>query len=200
MKIDLTKWEGRHLEVAGVAVCVALTLTVYLGGLRPLRQSHDALDGRREALSVLQTQAARLEAARVAIRHRLDGVRGALAVNPLQLKPVSSMNIHVASISALAVESGLQIDDVQTGSASEGVQCEAVPIYMAGGGTYRDCTAFLSRLRRAFPDTSVSSLELAGSVADPRAAGKFRVALEWYAAPKPATAGKQGLPVVTEGG
>jgi len=74
VKIDLTKWEGRQLDVASVTVCVALALAVYLGGLRPLRQSHDALVGRREALSVQQSQAARLEAARVAIQHRLDEV------------------------------------------------------------------------------------------------------------------------------
>jgi Tfp pilus assembly protein PilO len=200
VKIDLTKWEGRQLDVAGVTVCVALALAVYLGGLRPLRQSHDELAGRREALSVQQTQAARLEAARVAIQHRLDGVRGALAEKPLPLKPVSNMNVHVASISALAVENGLRIDDVQTGSVSEGVYCEAVPIHLAGGGTYRDCTAFLSRLRRAFPDTSVSSLELTGGAADPGAAGRFRVALEWYAAPRAAAAAKRGLPAATEGG
>lgn len=200
MKIDLTKWEGRQLDVVGATVCVALTLTVYLGGLRPLQQSHGALDDRREALSVQRAQAARLETARVATQHRLDGVRAALAEKSLKLKPVSNMNVYVASISALAVESGLQIDDVQTGSASEGVQCEAVPIYLAGGGTYRECTAFLNRLHKAFPDTSVSSLELTGSASDPRAAGKFRVALEWYAAPKPAAAGKHGLPVTTAGG
>jgi len=184
VKFDLAQWSGRHLDIVGVAGAVVLTLLVYFGGLQPLRQDYVEQAERQQALTVQQDQALRLEAAQRAVQHRLNGVRAALAENVLPLKPVSSMNVHVASISALAVESGLQIDDVQTGTAAENAHCESVPICLAGGGSYRGCTAFLSRLHERFPDTSVSALELVANRADPAGAGKFRITLAWYAAPK----------------
>lgn len=198
MKIKPTALEPWHLDAAGLTLCVVLSLVAYLGGYQPLRQSYEECVVEGEALSAQQEQAAKLENALAILRRRLDAARETLAANALPLKPASTVNLHVAAVSALAVQSGLRIDDVQTGSVSENAYYEAVPIHVAGGGTYPACTAFLRRLRKAFPDTGVSSLELAGHKTDPLEPGTFRVALNWYTAPRPGAAVKQASELTHE--
>jgi hypothetical protein len=49
---------------------------------------------------------------------------------------------------------------------------------------------FLSRLRKAFPDTTVVSLDLVSNPGDTAGNGKFNFRLRWHAAPRPILAAK----------
>jgi Tfp pilus assembly protein PilO len=172
-----------HLDVLGGAVCAALTFALVFGGVRPLLEHRDARRLAEEDVANARMQADRQEASLAALQHRLDEAKRQLAGSDLQLQPVSTVNQHVARVSALAVEGGLRLDDIQTGAVAAAAHYQAVPIFMAGTGSYRDAALFLRRLGGAFPDTSVSLVKLTGNGAAPTAPGKFHITLLWHAAP-----------------
>jgi hypothetical protein len=63
----------------------------------------------------------------------------------------------LAKITDLAGETHLSVTEVRPGSATDGRDFDAVPISIAGTGSYPACAAFLHRLRSEFPDTAVKS-------------------------------------------
>lgn len=184
MKSVLEKWRWWRIDLAGIASLVGLALVVGLGGFWPLFSSQREQAREQAELIAEREQAARLDACLVSLRTRADAAHEALARGSLHLAPASALNRRLAEISTLAVESGLRIDDIRPDRAVSGPHYETVPIILAGGGTYRTCTAFLGRMRKAMPDTSVTALELTANAADPAAAARFRFDLNWYAAPK----------------
>jgi hypothetical protein len=183
MNTPLTGWPLWRLDAAGIACCAALAAAVCFLGIEPLRKDHARFLAEREQLESQRMLGARLETARANLQVRLEEARRAQAGGGPRLRPMTDLNQHLARISALAAEHELVIDDLQTGAAVPGILFEAVPIAVAGRATYRSCTAFLSGLRQACPDTSVLSLELVGDTVDPRRPGKFRINLQWRAAP-----------------
>jgi len=191
MKSLPERWRWWRIDLVGAAVMVALALVVGLGGFWPLVRDHREQARDQAEMIAQREQAARLEAGLVMLRTRVDAVHDALEREALHLRPASALNRHLTDISSLAVESGLRIDDIRPDSIVSGTQYETVPIVMAGGGSYRTCTAFLGRMRTAMPDTSISALELSANPADAGTSGKFRFELSWYAAPKGAAASTQ---------
>jgi Tfp pilus assembly protein PilO len=188
MRTALKGWACWHLDAVGAVICVVATLAVYLGGAKPLMRNHEHLVAQQEQLRTQQRHVARLEDALTALREHLQTVRRALDDSTLRLKPLSSLNQHVAEISALATRNDLRIDDIQTGVAQTGTHYEAVPVHLAGSGTYRTCTTFLNRLRQTLPDTSVSSFSLTTTAGGSAGLGMFRIDLQWHAKLSP-TAG-----------
>lgn len=185
MRTATKTWACWHLDVVGAAVCLAAALAVYLGGAKPLIRNHERVVAQQEQLRTQQEHAAKLENTLEALREQLQTVRRALDNSTLRLKPLSNLNLHVAEISALATQNGLQIDDIQTGAVRIGTHYEVVPVHLAGSGTYRTCTMFLNRLRRTLPDTSVASLSLTATAGDTSGGGKFRMDLQWHATLSP---------------
>jgi Tfp pilus assembly protein PilO len=184
----LTTCKCWHIDAVGAAVALAFTAVLGLGGFWPLVRDHQEHLAQKGQLASQKEQAARLESALASLQARLAAARQSLAENPLQLKAAANINRQLADISALAADTGLRIDDMRPDRSVPGAHYETVPVVVAGGGTYRTCSAFLGRLRRAMPDTAVSSLELAAGGGDPAAPGKFRFDLLWHAAPATAAA------------
>lgn len=184
MKSLAARWRWWRIDLAGAGVCAGLALVLGLGGFWPLLTSYRTGVAERAELISQREQAARLEAGLVTLRTRVDTVHEALAHSSLHLASASTLNRHLTELSALAVDSGLRIDDIRPDRLQAGANYDTVPITLAGGGSYRTCAAFLSRLRKAMPDTSVTALDLSALAVGPGAAGRFRFDLNWYAAPK----------------
>ena len=184
MQIDLKKLSLWHIDAAGGALCVVLTLALYLIGLGPLRQQQEDLKVRRGELEVQQLKAARLASTRIAVGEQLARVQESITEVTLELLPVSQINRRIADISDLAAKAGLKIDDIQPGEPLSAARYEMVPIQLAGKGSYRTCLSFLRQLRQTLPDTGVSSLELGGDPSTRGGIGDFRFSLLWYAAPR----------------
>ena len=185
MRTPLKAWAFWQLDAVGIAVCLAATLAAYLGGARPLVRDYQRVLAQQEQLRTEQEHADKLENALTALREQLQTVRRTLNKSTLRLKPLSNLNLHVARISALAAQNGLQIDDIQTSPAQARTHYEVVPVHLAGSGTYRTCTAFLNHLRQTLPDTSVASFGLTTTAGKPSGGGTFRVDLQWHAALSP---------------
>jgi Tfp pilus assembly protein PilO len=189
MRLAWRNWRPWHLDVVGTVLAVGVTVAAYFLGIRPLVESRSRLTERGRQLEVLERQATALEKVLAGRRRRLETVDRALASDSLRLRPVSDLNRRLAEVSALATDCGFQIADCQTGTVAAGAHYGALPITLDGRGTYRTCTQFLNRLREAFPDTSVSTLDLTATHGDPCGTGAFRVGLRWYAMPGGQAAG-----------
>ena len=190
MKTILTKWKWWRVDGVGLGVCAVLALAFFLGGLLPLMRRHEGLAAEQSELAAQRARATKLKAALAAARGQLDAVGRDLAECPLRLRPVSNVNRVLAEISDLAGASGLKIHEIRPGPACAGAHYETVPIVLSGSGRFPTCVGFLHRLRKALPDTSVSSLELAANEAEPLEPGTFRFDLQWHAAPMPSQAAR----------
>jgi Tfp pilus assembly protein PilO len=185
VKANLTLKKWWRVDAVGVGVLVALTAVVYVCGYYPLMRSHQEYQDKRAALVAQREQSARLETTLQGLQKRLAAVTQSLSSSSLSLKPAANLNNQLAQISALATGCGLAIDDVRTEPAVAETHSDAFPVTLAGDGTYRACTVFLSRMRATFQDTTVVSLDLTGNGGDPSGIGKFNFRLRWHAAPKP---------------
>jgi hypothetical protein len=86
-------------------------------------------------------------------------------------------------VTALAVEGGLVIDEMQPRTAEDAPHYRAVPVRIVGKGAYPACARFLHRLRTEFPDTGVRSFEAAHGGPDPEAPDvTFDLELLWFTA------------------
>jgi|WetSurMetagenome_2_1015567.scaffolds.fasta_scaffold135875_3 hypothetical protein len=182
----LAAWRFWRIDLAGAGALAALTAVVALGGVLPLAAQHREYLALQDELAAQRDQAAKLDVTMEAVRLKLETSRRAVTHSPMHLEPASIINRRLTEVSALAGETGLVIDDIRPDRPMPGTHCETIPISVAGSGTYRTCTLFLSRLRQTMPDTSVSVVELAASSLDATGASKFRLDLRWHAAPRSA--------------
>jgi len=181
MNTDALIRKGRHLDAIGAGVCLALTLGVYLAGVVPLMASHEEYAAGERALATEQTHARHLEMSLRTLHNQLQATRRRAAENTVHLRAPATAPLHVAHISRLAADAGLQIDDIRTGAPTPGPYATAVPVHLAGTGSYSACTRFLRRLRQALPETCVLSFTLTGKPNDTTGAAALTMDLTWHA-------------------
>jgi len=187
VKTNALVHKGWHVDALGAAVCIVLTAGVYLAGVEPLIRRHDEYADQLKTLEAEQARAAHLERTLKAVQAHLAKVQREAAEGTLRLRPLATAPLHVAEISQLAADSGLVIDDIQTATPVPGEYAVAVPVRLSGTGTYTACTLFLSRLRRALPETCVLSFTLADRGQQPASPAAFEMDLRWHAAREDAT-------------
>jgi len=180
---DAEKWKYLHIDALAVALCVTMTLGVYFIALEPLRDQHADQTVKQEQLKAERQKSLKMEASVMAAEARLAGLQEALVQSQVQLEPADGVNRRMAEINDLASKSGLRIDGVQLGEATRTSRCIAVPIRLAGSGTYRKCMAFLRQLKEAFPDTAVTEFDLSADPGRPGSAAAFWFQLVWHASP-----------------
>lgn len=181
MNTDALIRKGRHLDAIGAGVCLALTLGVYLGGVVPLMGSQEEYADDERAFATEQTHARHLETSLRTLHTQLRATQRRAAENTVHLRTPATAPLHVAHISRLAADAGLQIDDMRTGAPTPGPYATAVPVHLAGTGSYSACTRFLSQLRQALPETCVLSFALTGKPNDTAGAAALTMDLTWHA-------------------
>jgi Tfp pilus assembly protein PilO len=172
------------IYVAGAIVCAALSTGAYLMGVRPAMARHEETETRQAELKAARQRAANLAGTRNSTLAQLADTNKALQNLPLRLEPVSTVNQRLLRLTDLATkECLLTIDEMRSGAVVDGPDYQAVPILIAGSGTYPACAKFLHRLRTVFPDTAVRSFETINNSASPDApAATFQFDLVWHAA------------------
>jgi len=191
MNTDALIRKGRHIDAIGVGVCLALTLGLYLVGIVPLMASHEDYAEAEQAFATEQAHAQDLEASLRTLHTQLRDTRQGAADSEVHLRPPTAAPLHVANISKLAAEAGLQIDDMRTGAPTPGPYAIEIPVHLAGIGSYRACTQFLRQLRQALPETCVLSFALAGKPNDTTGAAAVTMDLMWHAALPASRRGEQ---------
>lgn len=170
--------------VAGAIVCLGLSAGTYFVGVRPAIARHGEQSTRQADLRDARQKAAELLGTRNSTQTQLNAVNEALKRQSLRLRPASTVNQRLASLTELATrECQLVIDEMRPGVVVESADSQAVPILIAGSGTYPNCAKFLHKLRQTFPDTAVRSFETTNNSASPdRPAATFQFELTWHAA------------------
>ena len=182
-----TEWrfpKFSKLDAGGVGICAIGLLLLIFAGIRPNVHLKNAaavqmtqMQSQRQKVTELQGQTAELAI-------ELDETRKALNDTVLHLIPASRVNRRISEITVLATDSKLRIDRIEPSQPIEGPLCDTVPLVLGGRGRFSDCTTFLNRINKTFPDISVESLELIGNPANLSTTIEFRLDLLWYASPE----------------
>lgn len=186
----LTKWTCRHIDVAGILLCVGASLLAYYAGLRPLVRQHADFAEQQLAITVQRRESARLAASVATLKEQLASTRRESTETGIELQPADQINQRISQLSELMKECGLKTDDIRLGEISRGHRCDIVPISLAGQGGYKNCAVFFNRLSNDFQDTVAASFEMSGNPLKPDEIGKFSFSLYWYTMPKAAIAQK----------
>jgi Tfp pilus assembly protein PilO len=173
------KFNPWRIYAAAVLACAALTAGGYALGVAPAMAHSARLEADRVELVSRRQQAAEASAAAAAARTDLAATRDALAALPLKLEPATLVNERLARLTDMASGARLSVAEIRPGAIKEGPDFDAVPISIAGTGTYPACAAFLHRLHAQFPDTTVRSFLAAQAEGAP---ATFTFDLVWHAA------------------
>ena len=180
------KLKTRHIDAAAVGVCLLLALPFSFPRINPLMRPPDYRAQQTAQVAVLRSSARATRGAIAAQTTRLADLRADLTRQAVPLQPARNVNRRLAELTDLAAGSGLEVSQILPSAPVPGSRFDTVPIHFRARGGYPTCVAFLCKLTRTFPDTSVESFELAGQPAKPGTAAEFRVQLAWYAAPSAA--------------
>lgn len=181
------------VDAAGIGICVAVSLIAYSVGFAPLALKRSFIVAQSRELETKRKECSELGASAASLASHLAGIEEELARNEIKLQSADRINERVAELAALLGECELEVDDVRLGQLLTGIRCEASPIRVAGRGTYKRCVAFMHKLCKTFPDSSLVRFELRGNAAgsqstDPealrdQATSGFSFELLWYTAP-----------------
>jgi hypothetical protein len=113
----------------------------------------------------------------------LNIVQQALVNSPVRLEPYTQVNARLASLTNLAIDSELRVDQVQPGNVSIGRRFATLPIRISGYGSFPTVVQFIHELHRRHDDTAVSSFLIRRQQSPGAAHATFECGLTWYAAP-----------------
>ena len=179
---NLTRWQW-YTDAAGCVFCIGVTLVFYVLGISPLQRKHTDQASRYASLSAQQGIATKLAEELEEAKSSLVEANKTLDESPFQLVSSSSVNSRIARMTELASKCGLKLDQIRPGTPAVGSRYETIPIYLTGSGNYHTCVLLLYRLRQAFPDTTVTSLELSRDEGAIQAGASFSISLLWYTSP-----------------
>jgi Tfp pilus assembly protein PilO len=182
------KWKTRHIDAAAIGLCVLIAVPFSFPRINPLMRPPDYGAQQAAQLAVLRSSTQAADKAVALQKARLAEMRADLARQTVPLQPARNVNRRLAELTDLAAGAGLEVSEIVPAAAVAGSRFDTVPIRIRGTGSYPTCAAFLCKLTRAFPDTSVNSFELSGEPDKPHAPAAFRVQLAWYATPSAAAA------------
>lgn len=186
----LTDWKKRKIDAIGVGVCLVAMLLFYLSGIRPILRRREGQAAQVQQLATQRKNAIRLYERAVVVRDELAEAAKVLKASHVQLQPAGQINRRIAKLADRASGNGLKLDQIHSGSATQGVKHLTIPIRLRGSGSYRAWAGFLHDLAVQFPDTSVHSFRLSADPRDQTTAANFQVDLVWFATADHSPAGK----------
>jgi Tfp pilus assembly protein PilO len=178
----LANLKCRHIDLAGAAIIVAAALPLLLPRVNPLLRSGSLLEQQRAQLAIALRNEKDLNDFLVDQRGRLVEIQASLVKERIRLESARNINQRIAKLTSLAAGAGLNVNEILPGATVRGERFDSVPVRMNGTGSYPTCVAFLCKLTKTFPDTSVGSFELAGNPQKPGSPAEFHVDLIWHAA------------------
>jgi len=178
----LVNLRPRQIDLVGLAVVVFTALPLLFPRVNPLFRSTEYIDQQRAQLAISLRNEKDLHAFLVDQRTRLAEIRANLRKEKIRLESARNVNQRIANLTSLAAGTGLNVSEVLPGETKRNARFDSVPVRMNGTGSYPTCVAFLCKLTKTFPDTSVGSFELAGDPQKPGTPAQFNVNLIWHAA------------------
>lgn len=171
------------MHAAGAGLCALLTVAAWFAGVKPSLERLRQVGQQEEQLATLRQQAGDLSARTKELEARRDQVARSLTDNAVRLQPATKINRRLDELTQLAVTCQLKVDEIQPGKTRPTSRHEVVPIRLRGNGSYVSCVNFLHSLRRQFPDTGASQIDLKGAPGAAPETSCFEFTLDWYTAP-----------------
>lgn len=173
----------------GCAACAAALGLWYVGLVAPLIGSSTEARRARARLVELETERAAALRERNELVASLREREAELAASSRRLLPLSSLNVRIAEVAALAEEHAVSISGLGPGSPTDSPLAARVPIGIDGSCTSADAVRFMSVLHERFPDIAIVGFVVAGP-SEGRADSSVHVDLLWFAerSAAPATA------------
>ena len=173
-----------RIYAVGAAVCAGVTAGAYVLGVEPAMAKQQAHQADVAELESRRKKAADLHAELGAARRTLTDTQREVEELPLRLDSASTVNRRLARLADVALESGLNLDELQPGTPVDAPHYQTVPLRLVGTGSYTACATFLHELRKQFPDTAAKSFDSSNpNPARDQATGTFRFELVWYTSP-----------------
>lgn len=172
------------VDLAGLGVCLLITVSAFLVGFRPILNQRAEIAEQQGELLDQREEADRLIVSLTQMRQRFRETQLQVEANAIRLESTDFLNRRLAEITVLATRSGLEIDEIKPGQGLPSEHYVRVPIHLTGRGRYPSSSAFLHGLHDQLPDISVRSLKLSSPSPARHAEPEFTFELLWYAAPK----------------
>ena len=174
---------ANQIDALGVIGMVAISALVYGLGINPLLERHALASRQQQEMTGIREKANESQKILTDLQKQSTAAAQQLEASPLRLQPVTQLNQRLALVTDLAMQGGATLDDLQPGKSSAGSRYDALPIHVAGTGSFPAFTALMHRLHTEFPDTGVSTFEMSGTPQEDPAKAKFSVELLWYTEP-----------------
>lgn len=174
---------AHQIDAVGVIGMVAISALVYGLGINPLLERHALSIHQQQEMTRIREKANESQKILTDLQKQSTAAARQLEASPLRLQPVTLLNQRLALVTDLAMQGGATLDDLQPGKSSAGSRFDALPIHVAGTGSFPAFTALMHRLHMEFPDTGVSTFEMSGTPQEDPTKAKFSVELLWYTEP-----------------
>lgn len=149
-----------RIDLIAFAALAGVTVLGYLGGIKPIIQSHaeavllrSRVNNAEEAVKAGQSQE---RALMQAIQSYEDELRSRVVVADLS----SASNARLSKLAELAQVCGIELEAVRPGERRTEARFEALPVRLSGRGALPDAIDFVSRLKTVFPDFGVRRLTI----------------------------------------
>jgi Tfp pilus assembly protein PilO len=178
-----------QIDGAALLIGIAAAAAVWTMGISPTLEAREAQQLKRASLAPEEARRDALVRAIALQQEQLTTIRADRAANPVLLEPASRINHRLASLTELASDAGLEVEQIAPGPPGAGAS--VVRLRLTGSGQFPDCSGFLSRLDEAFPDMAVTAFQLAGNPSEPSGQASFVFDLAWHAAPEGQATGRE---------
>ncbi len=186
----ITKWKFNSVDVAFVAIFIALLAIFYTVSVRPVLGRQKTIASQKRTLESQRRNTSQLAGRAGKLTEKLATARKVLKESPLQLQPVSTLNRRLARLTSMARSNGLKVDRVEQGDVVCTKRYDKVSINLTGSSGYSQWAKFLNTLPKRMPDVAVDTFELVGTPGHIDTPTYFRINLIWYAAPSASVAKK----------
>jgi Tfp pilus assembly protein PilO len=176
------------IDLAGVAVCIAMLAAGYVTALGPLLHHKAQVVASTHALALQHQKVQNAQQTLRKLKQEMAGLQSFQDQDVLQSGKLVRINTRLGQITSMAAIRGLEVKGVEPGALRQEPHDQVMPLRLTGTGSFRGCMSFLHDLRQSMHDTTVAGFRLSGT---PGAAGvpiNFNLDLCWYTAPLVASA------------
>jgi Tfp pilus assembly protein PilO len=172
-----------QVDAIGIAICLACAGAWYLLGWSPLTEAKASRQFLAEQAAERESKLAEMEDRRRLHQERLQALDLQISEVRQPLEPAEHINSRLKTVTDMASECTLRIDEIRPGSATVLEHYTGVPIRVSGEGGYAAATRFMHEVQKRYRDIGVTGFELRGEPQAPEKPTTFVVDLLWYAKP-----------------
>ena len=169
-----------RIHLPAVGVCVLLTAIAYAAGIRPQLAAAVRHADQADVIAEHDKKNQAMQATLDRLRQKWDSRAMDLGDHPPSLRPAAQLNQHLAAITDIASQAGVNVHRIQPDAPTHAHLYDVIPIRVAGTGTYRSSALFVMELHRRCPNTGITRMNLVSRNHQHGDQVEFDLGLAWY--------------------